>query len=257
MNAFRGSLFAVCVSWAAVAVAQEPREPPGAHGAFLAPAQTPLPDRGSDEALASYRASQLRLEGSRAALSRRLARARTSRERAAVMSEATELLDRSLAQFIEPWVGTTWEFYGVSEEPGRGTIACGYFVSTLLRDLGLGVERVRLAQQASEYIVKTLSPADRVWRFRTGNVADVLKTVRAQPERWFVIGLDYHVGLLLRLDGGEVLMCHSSYLEPGYALCEDAETALAMQSGYHVVGALFTPDLTRRWLRAETIPTVR
>jgi hypothetical protein len=48
-----------------------------------------------------------------------------------------------------------------SETPGRGEIACGYFVSTVLRDAGFGVERVRLAQQASERIVRTLSAPTR------------------------------------------------------------------------------------------------
>lgn len=174
-----------------------------------------------------------------------------------MVTQAREVIERGLVDLIDPWVGTTWEFSGTTQEPGRGAIACGYFVTTLLRDAGLKLERVRLAQLASEYLVRTVAPERRIWRFRKGDVGEVLQKVRQQPERWFVVGLDLHVGLLLRLDGGEVLMCHSSYLPPGYMICEDAQSAGAMVSRYHVVGALFSDDLVSTWLQQSPVKTTR
>src|ERR1700741_5295000 len=48
------------------------------------------------------------------------------------------------------WYGTPWGFYGTTEEPGQGTIACGYFVTTVLRDAGCSLQRIKLAQYPSE-----------------------------------------------------------------------------------------------------------
>src|SRR6188474_3208784 len=39
------------------------------------------------------------------------------------------------------WLGTPWDFYGTTQTPGKGKIACGYFVTTLLRDMGASVNR--------------------------------------------------------------------------------------------------------------------
>ena len=246
-------ILATCVLVATCAAAGPARR--GSSDTFPRPRTEPSSSRGDDAALASYRSAQRQLDVRRAELAVRLRRAKRSADREGILREASDLANRSLVELTDSWIGTRWDFYGKSEEPGRGAIACGYFVSTLLRDLGLHVERVRLAQQASEYIVKTLSPPSRIWRFRTGSVRAVLEKVRAQPERWFVVGLDFHVGLLLRTDDGEILMCHSSYLEPQHAVCEDAETAAAMQSNYHVVGALFTPGLVEAWLAGDRLPT--
>lgn len=236
-------------------VAAEPLAPH--RPAFPEPRTAPLPDRGQDVRIAKYRETQSTLELRRQTLLKRYARARTARQRDAVLDEAAGLMDRALVELVDPWLGTPWDFYGTSQEPGRGAIACGYFVTTLLRDASLKVERVKLAQQASERIVKTLAPVDRIWRFRTGVVQDVLAVVRAQPGRWFTVGLDLHTGLLLRLDDGRVLFCHASFLEPQAAICEDAATGPAMVSGYHVVGALFTPELMRKWVVGEQVATVK
>ena len=66
-----------------------------------------------------------------------------------MIAEARTVLTRSIYNDLLPaWYGTPWDFNGTSEVPQQGKIACGYFVSTILRDAGWKVERVRLAQQA-------------------------------------------------------------------------------------------------------------
>jgi len=57
---------------------------------------------------------------------------------------------------IPYWYGTPWEFYGTTEKPKQGSIACGYFVSTILKHAGYNVEKNKMAQQASELIIKSL-----------------------------------------------------------------------------------------------------
>src|SRR6478609_6492850 len=40
---------------------------------------------------------------------------------------------------IPEWYGTKWSFDGYTEVPKSGSIACGYFVSTTLRDMGMNI----------------------------------------------------------------------------------------------------------------------
>lgn len=144
----------------------------------------------------------------------------------------------------------------MSEEPGHGVIACGYFVSTILRDAGFRVERIRLAQQAPENIVRTLALAGEIERFRDGDVGTVVDAVSHDGEGLYVIGLDYHVGFLWN-DGATVRMCHASYLGEAVVVCEDARRSPAMGSNYHVVGKLLSDVMIDRWLTGEAFPTVK
>ena len=64
-----------------------------------------------------------------------------------------EMLTDSIFPF---WIGTKWGFYGTTQVPGKGKIACGYFVSTTLEHAGFDIERIKLAQQASSVIISTL-----------------------------------------------------------------------------------------------------
>lgn len=161
-------------------------------------------------------------------------------------------IDRAL---IPPWFGTPWAFHGTTQTPGEGAIACGYFVSTVLRDAGLPVERVRLAQQASEYIVKTFSEPAHVRRFRTGDVDAVVDRILAEPEGLYVVGLDVHVGFLVRTDA-RIAFCHSTFLEPGAVVCEDPRTSPAFVSNYHVVGPVLEDRVVDAWLDRTPLPTV-
>lgn len=54
------------------------------------------------------------------------------------------------------WVGTKWNFNGVIRVPGQGTIACGYFVTTVLEDIGFKLNRIKLSQQASSVMITSL-----------------------------------------------------------------------------------------------------
>ena len=74
-----------------------------------------------------------------------------------ILNESRKHIETELLQDIFPaWYGTDWAFHGTSTKPGEGAIACGYFVSTCLLHAGFKVERVKLAQQASQKIIETL-----------------------------------------------------------------------------------------------------
>lgn len=153
-------------------------------------------------------------------------------------------------ELLPQWVGTPWAMNGTSEVPGQGRIACGYFVSTILRDAGLAVDRVTLAQQASEDIVRSLVDEERIARYWHTPVADVLR--QQDEDGIYVVGLDTHVGMLV-VDGGVSTFCHASQLLK--VVCEPAEGARALRSRYLVIGRL-SDRVVEAWITGAGVPTV-
>lgn len=199
-----------------------------------------------------YRARVAAVEARRTALASRLSR--SPRARREVLDEARlALADGIREELIPAWLGTPWDFYGTSETPGEGRIACGYFVSTVLRDAGVRVDRAPLARQASERIVQTLCPEERIWRFRDAPVSQVVGKVRREGPGIYVVGFDAHVGFLVH-DGAAVRFCHASVCAPAAVTCEDPETAPCFVSRYHVVGKLGSDAMVEDWLRGRSRP---
>ena len=201
-------------------------------------------------ARAAYDANRTALEARRTELAARL-----DAERDVVLAEACKLvLDAITDELMPAWDGTRWAFYGTTTTPGKGTIACGYYVSTLLEHAGFEVERVKLAQQPSEHIVRTFTAKAQVRRFSNKPASDVIAEVERQGEGLYVLGLDYHAAMLWN-DGETVRMCHSSTLGTGGAICEDALTSPAMESDYRVIGKLLDDRMVEAWLRGLAFPT--
>ena len=113
-----------------------------------------------------YTAVVAKLEAERVKLSLRYQQSGTAAQRADVVAQARTIVTASIFKEIFPsWYGTPWDFYGTTQAPQQGKIACGYFVSTVLRDAGWRVQRVRLAQQASENIILSLTSEPHVKRW--------------------------------------------------------------------------------------------
>lgn len=170
----------------------------------------------------------------------------------AALPAAREALIDAVFELLPHWQGTPWAMNGTSEVPGAGRIACGYLVSTVLRDAGLLVERVRLAQQASENIVMSVADPADILRYREIDVAEVLSEARMPGV--YVVGLDTHVGLLVVRDG-EQQFCHASRSMNREVLCEDAATARALHSHYVVIGRL-SDRAIEAWATGTALPTV-
>ena len=94
------------------------------------------------------------LERKRQSLARGYAQARSANEMFKIRTEARETLESALPKLMRCWLGTAWDFSGTSQIPGEGRIACGYYVSTVMRDAGFDLERIRLAQQPSQTLSK-------------------------------------------------------------------------------------------------------
>lgn len=204
----------------------------------------------------SYDKARTVCEGRRAALAARWKRARPA-ERPAILKEAAAALTDSVAGVLSPfWYGTRWDFNGITETPGEGRVACGYFVSTMMKHAGLGVERVRMAQQASENIIRTLTGAPHLYKGHGLSIADFVTLVRGLGPGLSVVGLDKHVGLLWH-DGAEVWFLHSTVAEVGEVIKERAlDSRTLASSKYRIVGAI-TDDarLLEAWLDGRALPT--
>ncbi len=176
-----------------------------------------------------------------------------SHARADARKAILDYLDQSA---FPAWSGTPWAFYGTTTTPGQGTVACGYFVSTVLDQAGFKIERVVLAQLASAYLVRSLARGSRVERIAPKGNAEALAQIRKRfGDGLLVIGFDYHVGFL-RLDGGRAQFCHASYLGPASVTCEDPVASGAFASRVYVVGDVLNDQLVDDWMAGRTVKSV-
>lgn len=230
-------------------LAAPPPAPPAVRVQVPAPEVAELPEG------ATYSEAGLWLEERREGLAARLAfepRERVLAEARAVQVEAAR------AHLLPAWLGTAYAYDGTSEVPGEGRIACGYLVSTVLRDLGHLVDRVPLAQSAAEQIVRTVAEEPEIARFWGAAPEEVVASVAERGEGLYVIGLDTHVGFLLVNAGGEVELCHASKRRAaGGVVCEEAASSPSMRSRYHVVGDALGVRTLEAWLHGEALPTAQ
>jgi len=132
------------------------------------------------------------------------------------------------------WLGTPWDFNGTTEEPNNGNIACGYFVTTLLRDMGFKLNRVKLAQCASEEMIKTVCVKNTLYRSSNEPIAKFIEKIN--DPGLYVVGLDFHTGFILN-DGNNKYFIHANYAGNKVVEKEIAvESSVLATSKYKVIG---------------------
>jgi hypothetical protein len=163
------------------------------------------------------------------------------------LSETKSFLFKLISHHMpEYWKGTEWNFNGTSRKPGQGSIACGYFVTTILDDIGIPIERVAMAQKAASEVINAFTT-----NIKTFYSVDALKKhVLAAPDNEvYIVGLDYHIGFLVR-DKNKIHFIHSNSFNRKGADKENAELSdtLAISSLF-MIGSLSGNDaLLKRWL---------
>jgi hypothetical protein len=106
------------------------------------------------------------------------------------------------------WQGTPWAFYGMTRTPQAGEIACGYFVTNTLSDLGFKIERVKLAQAVSATMIKKLC----VDVHSCNGITNFAAYMEKQPvNSVYIVGLDYHTGYIVKDTTGSYFL-HSNYI---------------------------------------------
>lgn len=180
--------------------------------------------------------------------------ARTAGEREAVERDAKVILELMMPEMMECWVGTPYDFNGTAEKPGSDRVACGYYVSTVIRDAGFRVDRYKLAQQPSENIMRTFLPADGCVLKVGEDFDSYADWVEGRGEGVYLIGMDTHVGFIVnRADGMHFF--HSSGWKKRGVVEESRKTAGALKhSNWRMLGGL-TADtgVIRTWLKGEKV----
>lgn len=134
------------------------------------------------------------------------------------------------------WLGTPWDFNGTTEEPGNGKIACGYFVTTVLRDMGVKVNRIQHAQCPSEEMIKAVCVSNSIKRFSNQNIPAFIEKINEYGEGLYIVGLDFHTGFILN-DGDETYFVHANYAGKKMVEKEIAvESIVLSNSKYKVIG---------------------
>ncbi|MFZ4799859.1 MAG: hypothetical protein ACOYMA_20370 [Bacteroidia bacterium] len=166
-------------------------------------------------------------------------------------NQIKQLFVTSLTNKIFPfWYGTRWAFYGNSTIPGEGSIACGYFVTTTLSHVGVPLNRVKLAQCASEVMIKNLVQKQNIYHFNNLSLLAFIKGIKQKGKGLYIIGLDNHTGFVFINENNEVNFIHSSGRFPFCVVNENAsESTILEKSVYKVVGKISDDELfLKNWV---------
>jgi hypothetical protein len=150
---------------------------------------------------------------------------------------------------IPAWIGTAWDFNGTTETPQQGNIACGYFVTTVLRDAGLPIARVKLAQCASEQMITSLVQSKYISHYSNILLEDFIQSIQKQGYGLYIVGLDNHTGFIYN-DGKDIYFIHSTFIGTRNVQKDIAATnSILKQSKYKVLGKISGDErVLERWV---------
>jgi hypothetical protein len=169
------------------------------------------------------------------------------------LTEARQVFTQKLVNDIIPfWYGTAWDFDGYTADPGKGTIACGYFVSTTLFHAGLKVNRYKLAQQGPYDEARSINLSDEVLTLSDLAIEDLKPHFDGLENGLYFAGLDFHVGYLYKADQ-RCYFIHSNYYNAEGVTIERVETSMAFKSTttYYIAPITTNDGLILKWLANE------
>ena len=147
------------------------------------------------------------------------------------------------------WYGTQWDFYGITATPKKGKIACGYFVTTTLMQVGFDIPRYKWAQLSAEGIIKQFTKESDIKRMRNAPVKAVDTYIKKGGDGLYVVGLDCHVGFVCN-SNDSITFVHSSYYEPEIGVMSqklDSQNPLK-DSKYRVFGKIMDDTMIEAWI---------
>jgi len=159
-------------------------------------------------------------------------------------------------KIIPYWYKTPWTFEGHSEVPRQGSIACGYFISTTLRDIGLNLNRYELAKQNPYNEALSLNLGNKPWLLTNSSTLEAIKEIKRKlKDGIYFIGFDQsHVGYLLKKNE-QVFLIHSNYIEGQGVMKEAIEKSEVFSSykKFHISGLSTNKNFLKKWIRGERI----
>jgi hypothetical protein len=167
------------------------------------------------------------------------------------------LTDILINDFFPFWYGTDWDYEGITETPGEGSVACGYFVSTTLKHLYFNLNRYKLAQQSGLNGAKTIQMGAKIRKFYPSANKDITEVLRLNlKEGLYQVGLSCHVGYML-IRNNEVYFIHSNYLHSGVMIERAADSDAFVSNIYVISDITFNDKLTEKWILHEFIPIIK
>lgn len=163
------------------------------------------------------------------------------------------LFIKQLTHIYPYWYGTRWNFNGTTEVPGQGSIACGYFVTTVLQQAGLKINRSALAQLGSEQMILSICNKENIYRFTNYSMWPFINTIKSNGVGIYLIGLDNHTGFIWN-DGSEIYFVHASGRFPYCVKKEKAIESITLWKSKYKVIADISSDTTvlNKWLFAQS-----
>ena len=202
----------------------------------------------------NYNATKSNMDNLRTRLKRRYDLITDPNERTNFIDSIAGIFTSNLLNQIIPyWYGTEWDFEGHTATPNSGQIACGYFVSTTLKDMGLKLNRYRLAQADPLTEAKFIAiDSANLEEFDTedfNNLTDLLNGIK---DGLYFVGLDNHVGYFYKKDNKNYFI-HSNYID-GKVMIEKAENSYAFSSSkYYFTKISLNRALALRWVKVASI----
>lgn len=146
---------------------------------------------------------------------------------------------------VQHWVGTPWDFNGTTRTPNQGYIACGYFVTNTLSDLGFEIQRVKLAQVASSEMIKTLC-IETKWLSGFDNFNAYMN--KQNKNAIYIVGLDFHTGFIIK-NGDETYFFHSNYIQAEGVILERIEQSKALlnNQAFFIGNLTANKELLKAW----------
>ena len=144
------------------------------------------------------------------------------------------------------WQGTPWTFEGTTRKPREGSIACGYFVTNTLVDLGFKINNVKLAQCISGDMIKALC----VDIHSFNGITDFEAYMAKQPvNSVYIVGLDYHTGYVVKDTTGSYFL-HSNYINhEGVVKEKIGESRALANNKFFMIGSLSgNKERLRKWV---------
>jgi hypothetical protein len=150
------------------------------------------------------------------------------------------------------WKNTPWSFNGTTQTPQDGSIACGYLVTTMLVDMDLKINRVKLAICPSSEMMKSLVPHQRIKNLSGLSYNEFADSLKGRAKGVYIIGLDYHTGFII-IDDNRQWFLHSNYINKQGVIKEPVQNsqALKMSKTRWMVSLTGDDSFITTWLKSD------
>ena len=208
------------------------------------PAASLVPDRSYDETLKEIASSRHALAAKYAAINSFDKKNTKALTDAWVNGIGTKLYSQ--------WQNTPWDFNGTTLRPNEGSIACGYFVTSMLRDMDLKLNRNKLSICASSVMMRSLAPHQKLMNLSYLSYAAFNDSLIHLGRGVYIIGLDSHTGFIVN-DGSENYFIHSNYIKRKGVTKEPVLNSAALRSSKTrwMISLTGDKEFLNKWLKGK------